>query len=783
MRARLKGNWEAWALAGLLLVHMVLGVYWSMVIPIWEAHDEDGHWFFVRLVATEHRLPKAGERSSSRNDEMHQPPLYYILAALPVSLVDLDDGVTPEYNPYVAAPDGQGGRNQFVHDARVESWPYRGTVLAVHLARWVSVLLGALTLLFTYLTARELCPGEPSVRWGAVLLVAFWPQFRFSTAVINNDIMLAAATGAVTWLLVRLVMAPQQRLATVVALAAATSIAVTAKLNGLVLLPGVLLALLLCALSGRRARKVMALVLGSGSCLALLTAGWLWAGGAAPGLPLLLGKSSAVWVSRYSWILQWGRSANWGELPRAIIPAVLRTGLRTFWAGFGWNNIWLPESLYQAAAAWGALGLLGLAVWLARRPGRRQTAAGAILGLLIVVVCGSGLLYYVCVNDVNVQGRYFVGVLPVTGMLLSVGWNALLPRRARATCWAAVGGALLSLAVLTPAAYISPHYSPPPELAAGEAAQYVPVHATFGGFVELVGYRIDEPFVDPTDTLRVSLAWRVLARAESNYALAVQVFGPEHRLLGEAHHYPGHGRLATMTWEPGYLFAEDVAIQVASDEEAAYLAKIEVSFFDPDGARPVQVRDANGNDRGCSLVLDQVKVRGVSRPAADSEMPGIEFGDAIRLTAGRVSSRSEGADGILDLHLDWYAAEAPQKSYTASLQLRDADNGMISQIDSQPRADTYPTSFWEPGEVIEDTYALRLPAGLPEGTYIVCACLYDLSTLQRLRVRDPDRAGQLYDEMPLCSVLVGEGWLQLRAEHRLIEVGEQEGASAEGGPF
>ena len=140
--------------------------------------------------------------------ELHQPPLYYILAALPVSLVDVDEELPPHYNPHMSRPNAEGGRNYIVHDPAAEAWPYRGTALAVHVARWVSVLLGALGLLFTFLAARALAPGEPWVRWGAVLALAFWPQYHFSTSVINNDLMVTVCATAVTWLLVRVAVAP-----------------------------------------------------------------------------------------------------------------------------------------------------------------------------------------------------------------------------------------------------------------------------------------------------------------------------------------------------------------------------------------------------------------------------------------------------------------------------------------------------------------------------------------------------------------------------------------------
>ena len=73
-----------------------------------------------------------------------------------------------------------------------EDFPWRGTTLAIHLARLVSLAFGALTVWATWGLAREVYPDSPLIALGAAALVAFTPQFVFISSVTSNDSSAAA---------------------------------------------------------------------------------------------------------------------------------------------------------------------------------------------------------------------------------------------------------------------------------------------------------------------------------------------------------------------------------------------------------------------------------------------------------------------------------------------------------------------------------------------------------------------------------------------------------------
>jgi Predicted membrane protein (DUF2142) len=70
------------------------------------------------------------------------------------------------------------------------------------LMRLTSALIGALTVVFAYLLARELAPGRPWLAVLAALLVAYQPMYGFISGAVNNDVGVNAGAAALELLLI-----------------------------------------------------------------------------------------------------------------------------------------------------------------------------------------------------------------------------------------------------------------------------------------------------------------------------------------------------------------------------------------------------------------------------------------------------------------------------------------------------------------------------------------------------------------------------------------------------
>jgi hypothetical protein len=132
---------------------------------------------------------------------------------------------------------------------------------------------------------------------------------------------------------------------------------------------------------------------------------------------------------------------------------------------------------------------------------------------------------------------------------------------------------------------------------------------------------------------------------------------------------------------------------------------------------------------GC--VLGEVVVSGVALP------PGVaNFEDKIALLAIETEETELRPGGQLHVNLTWQGLAPMAEDYTVFVQVLDAQDRLVGQIDAWPRQGTYPTGQWTPGETIRDPHVVQLDDPLPAGSYRLQVGWYLLSTLRRLSILD-----------------------------------------------
>lgn len=91
----------------------------------------------------------------------------------------------------------------------------------------------------------------------------------------------------------------------------------------------------------------------------------------------------------------------------------------------------------------------------------------------------------------------------------------------------------------------------------------------------------------------------------------------------------------------------------------------------------------------------------------------------------------------LQLNLTWQASEALPMDYALFIHVVDANGAIVTQRDALMRAGEYPTSRWQPGEIVVDRADLPLPPLTP-GTYSLRIGIYRMDTGERLPVAEPE---------------------------------------------
>ncbi len=169
------------ALPILLGALVLLASAYSVVVPLGEAPDEVPHWSYIEYLVEHQRLPPPEGPVAG---ESHQPPLYYLIGAVATAWIP-HQGFQVSANPDFVLGDPRTP-NLLLHDRR-EAFPYQDDVLAWHLARLLSIAMGAATVWTTAQIAREIFPDDPWIAMGAAAFIAFLPGFVFVSAVANND--------------------------------------------------------------------------------------------------------------------------------------------------------------------------------------------------------------------------------------------------------------------------------------------------------------------------------------------------------------------------------------------------------------------------------------------------------------------------------------------------------------------------------------------------------------------------------------------------------------------
>jgi uncharacterized membrane protein len=112
-----------------------------------------------------------------------------------------------------------------------------------------------------------------------------------------------------------------------------------------------------------------------------------------------------------------------------------------------------------------------------------------------------------------------------------------------------------------------------------------------------------------------------------------------------------------------------------------------------------------------------------------------DFASQIRLLGYDLDC--DGRLGACELRLYWQAQTRPQANYAIFVQLLDPSGNVRTQVDSVPQGGGYPTIWWLPGEIVADTYTLKLPPDAPgDLVYQLIVGWYDPATGVRLPVSE-----------------------------------------------
>lgn len=716
------------------LLFLILATTYSIITPIFETPDELWHYPFVWHLAHTGQLPVQNPaRPQLWGQEGSQPPLYYALTALltaPIPAADLPDLIyrNPHADIGVVTPDGNA--NIVVH-TKQERWPWRGAVLAIHLARFFSILLGTGTVLIAYALGRLLWPERPTVALLAMGFVAFNPMFLFISASVNNDNLITFLASLTVWWLVWLVIIYGDRrppLRYFSGLGLLAGLATLTKVSGLGLAGLVGLTLLGWGWS-RRSWRIALLGNGMVGLVAVAVAGWwYWRNF------VLYGD----WTGIQTMIAMMGSRPVTPTLTQLIseLPGLLRS----FWGLFGYFSLPLPTPVYWMLNLLLATGLAGLFLaWFRSCPSRLRRAGPILIGWQILLI--TGLILWTLRTPAS-QGRLLFPGLSALAVLWAIGWLTIVPTR----LYALPPFLLLIVATWTPGSIIAPAYSLPTPLATVPASTRS-VEVIFDQMVTLEAYETDVTSIQPGDSISLTLYWQANQQIDTDYTAFIHLLDENDLVIAQRNLFHGPGVYPTSQWAAGEQFGDTYVLKLPRTTFAPANARFEVGLYDHKTG--VRLPASNGTD---NVRFGEVKIEPLPGDWPNSQ--AVRFENGISLIGYSLDRRLAAGGDTINLTLYWQSKRALFRDYKVFVHLVGSEAHRIAQHDSEPQNGTAPTSSWQPEQVVSDPHPLNIALDAPPGAYGLEVGLYEGDTGRRLRVLHNGETPVQTDSMMLSGVRI-----------------------------
>ncbi|MCB0207780.1 MAG: hypothetical protein KDJ52_00535 [Anaerolineae bacterium] len=304
-----------------------------------------------------------------------------------------------------------------------------------------------------------------------------------------------------------------------------------------------------------------------------------------------------------------------------------------------------------------------------------------------------------------------------------------------------------TIALFTPYASLQPLS---PQLTDWQSIAHIAYN--FGDEVELFGYEIWPSVVQPGQSPVLNLYWQSVVGQPYPRTQFVQLLDQRGNPMAQ---WTDSSLYDEHRWRPGGVIPDQHIIWLGADATPGpYL--IRVGLFDYSTSRRVPIYDADGVPvEGNQVVLGLFYVTGDGRDPRTPQIPlQATLGGSIKLL-GYSLSPLEVEASTLQVRLYWQAIDQISEDYTAFVQLLDSEGQRVTGWDSQPLAGQYPTSSWQPNEIVVDDFDLPLPETLSPGSYRLITGLYNFETGQRLQTTSKDGSPVIDDAVILQEFDLG----------------------------
>lgn len=750
-------------------VFVILSLTHALLVPAFEGSDEQRHYAYARYLLNERSIPP---RPTEKQQEYYtyqvaqqagQPPLYYLAVALITAPVPGADNVDAFVRPnwFRSASDDHGipydNHRYFLHGPE-DDFPWQGAALAVRLARLFSVLMGALTLVGVHGIARSVMPNRPDVALLATAFFGLIPRNIALSATVTNDVPVTLFATFAMWTAFRIVRAgPSMRLAVLGGVLAALT--TLSKFNGMWVVGALAIAIVGSALLRRKetalwqALPLLAIFIG----IWLALSGWWFVYGyLQDGDPLGVTLHTDMTGQGILSVLR----IDWELLNIANLK---RWELST-WYSVAWSQINGPEGFYLLFRVlyMGGLGgaLLAGSIALARLYRARRMDGVMLLNaflLLFALVCIIVLAVLWQSTGRNRLGRYLYPGLTTVATAIAFGWVWLFSQLQRLRLpnkmkWVyAIGFGMVLLGSAGWGTYNTLRNLLPHPLIRPVSADVSQTQLLFLRpddkttlVAAITGYRVYPADLRPGNALYVDVCWKSYGYTAGYYPYTLQLVGPNDMRPGTRNSYHGLGSYPMFNWHTDDEFCDPTSMLIGFSDDRPRAYNLYVSLFelaDADLISGPPLPAVDGEGRPTYPAIGRVRVAPETMPVVT---PTISLGNLAGFVDWHAALSST---NTLSVTVRWVALQPTERNIKVFFHVTDASGAMVAQDDHEPDGGWFPTPYWQPGDVISDTFTVAIPSGIKMEDVVFRLGMYDADSLERLpavRIADGER---LLDDM------------------------------------
>ena len=250
-----------------------------------------------------------------------------------------------------------------------------------------------------------------------------------------------------------------------------------------------------------------------------------------------------------------------------------------------------------------------------------------------------------------------------------------------------------------------------------------PKSIIYNNTFEFLGYDLDKIKIED-EKFEITYYWKSLEEVNKDYILFVHFLNESGKIAFQNDHNPP---VPTSNWIVGQILKETQTVNIPKDVDISNYSLFLGAYIPDDGRLPI-TKHKTEIDKSLDKIL-------IINPNITYKTFG-NYENKIAFLGYDIDKNTVEKSDSFKITYFWKSLDHVDINYTIFVHFIDKNNKIRFQQDHEPTYGIYPTSVWNPGDIIKEEYDVILPTNVAEGTYRIKIGLYNKETKKRIDLTD-----------------------------------------------